>query len=119
MYICELLKKAYKNAQKCFYLAFFYNKNIQFKLKDFKDFEDFRPIFVGLKNIPVSSSNRAFICIKDKEIFEFCVNRLRILAFKELIEPKKLYFEKFALINCDYKTLLDKLKESNSDESLF
>ena len=103
----------------CAILAFFYNKNIEFSIKDFKDFDSFKPVFVGHKNQLVASSNRAFICVKDAEIFEFCTRRLDAPAFSSLSEPKSLEFEKFALINCDYKELCEKLKVEKIEESLF
>ncbi len=103
----------------CALLAFFYDKNIEFYLKDFKDFEAFKPLFVGIKNQVVASSNRAFICIKDAQIFEFCASRLNAPAFSDLSEPKSLNFEKFALVNCDYKELYKQLEEQKIEESLF
>lgn len=103
----------------CAILAFFHNKNMNFLLKDFKEFDSFKPVFVGLNNQIVPSSNRAFICIKDAEIFEFCASRLQFAAFSSVDEPKSLNFEKFVLVNCDYKELCKKLKVEEIEENLF
>lgn len=103
----------------CAILAFFYAQNCSFKLKDFKDFESFKPLFVGRENIPVNSSERAFICINDKDIFEFCKKRLNVPFFENICEPKVLKFERYALILADYKELFAKLNVVLIEESLF
>ena len=48
-------------------LDFFASVNFsEFALKDFRDFEYFKPLFVGVNNEPFSPSSRAFVCVNDE-----------------------------------------------------
>lgn len=108
-------------------LSFLRQKNIDFKLKDF---HSFRPLFVGANNKPTASS-RAFICINDKEIWEFAKNALKDLPafapkelnagvngvnFADLSELKSLSFDRYALVFCQYQELFDCLNESKEKQ---
>lgn len=127
-------------------LDFFASKDFsEFSLKDFRDFEYFKPLFVGLNNEPLISSNRAFVCVNDEEIFssvfsyfnkkiaddfvlvlpknyeknESFINA-NLIEFTELKELRDFSFRRFALVFCDYNELKTALSpELKVENTLF
>ena len=116
-------------------LDFFASVNFsEFALKDFRDFEYFKPLFVGVNNEPFGPSNRAFVCVNDEEIlglvFSYFNKKIegdfvlalpknmkknknfvnaKLIEFVSLSELKALSFRRFALVFCDYNELKEML----------
>lgn len=124
-------------------LDFFASKDFDYRgfgLKDFRDFELLKPLFVGVDNQPLTASNRAFICAKDEEIFNFAYKffakietdlplalpwdsslsglaEAKITSFKALSELKELSFKRFCLVLCDFSELKEALKPQEKLEN--
>lgn len=107
-------------------LSFLRQKNIDFKLKDF---QGFKPLFVGADNNPSHFGARAFICVNDIFVWDITLNRLKNLHsfapkgikasrnFANLSELKSLSFDRYALVFCQYQELFDCLNESKEKQN--
>ncbi|WP_051870936.1 hypothetical protein [Campylobacter iguaniorum] len=121
-------------------LAYLNSANIEFKFKDLREFEHFKPIFVDrFFNIkPFGASHRAFIVESDEELFikeagflraKFddilvCVpkNLAHIKAdiyFSNLDELKSLNDFKYALVLCEFCEFELVLSRTSQELSLF
>ncbi|HEG5083145.1 TPA: hypothetical protein SEV89_000395 [Campylobacter fetus] len=122
-------------------MQFFYDYNLNFNIKDFREFNHFRAIFVDrfLNIKPFGASYRAFICENNEELFIteakflkskfentfICTpinHRLRDMAdlcFESLNDLKMMSDFKYALVFSDFHELESSLNETKTERTLF